>query len=251
MAQATWHSHGRGFRLTHGLFRGFKPPGEETAFLLAFSAIILAVVVLHFRGAIKPRPEASPGVAIEAAALKPVEVPLAGPANTQPVVPPPPVTSPADVPAAQPSILTQPAVYPSVPIGAVDLPTFPALINLTSQTGTSFDPRLVTYGDLAGAGQVALVPLQSGGTAGTLAVAVLGVVKDGPQVLALLSPDTASRSRLGVTLDNGILVTNRGILGDEDPLCCPSQTKRSYYTWDGARLQLQREVTTENVSAKN
>jgi hypothetical protein len=109
----------------------------------------------------------------------------------------------------------------------------------------------VTYGDLGGAGQVALVPLQSGGTAGTVAVAVLGVGKDGPQAFALLTPDSASRTRLGVTLDSGLLVMTQGILGDEDPLCCPSQTKRSYFAWDGTRLQLQREVTTANVSAKN
>jgi hypothetical protein len=252
LAQATWHSHGRGYRLAHGLFRGFKPPSEETAFLLAFGAIILAVVVLHARGAIKPRPEASPGVAIEAAALKPVEVAVAGPVNTQPVIPPPPMTAPLAGPPVAPSTLTLPAqAFPAVPIGAVDLETFPALINLATQTGTSFDPRLVTYGDLDGAGQVALVPLQSGGTAGTLAVAVLGVGKDGPQVLALLAPDTASRSRLGVTLDGGQLVMTQGVLGDEDPLCCPSQTRRTYYTWDGTRLQLQREVTTANPSAKN
>jgi len=253
LAQATWHSHSRGYRLTHGFLRGLKPPSEQTAFMLAFSAVVLAVVVLHFRGAIKPRPEASPGVAIEAAALKPVEVPLAGPANTQPVVPPAPITVPlADAPAVPMTAPAQPAqAFPAVPIGAIDLETFPALINLTTQTGSTFDPRLVTYGDLNGAGQVALVPLQSGGTAGTLAVAVLGVGNDGPQVLALLAPDTASRSRLGVTLDNGLLVMTRGVLGDEDPLCCPSQMKRSYYTWDGSHLQLQREVTTANVSAKN
>lgn len=253
MAQATWHSHGRGYRLTHGFLRGFKLPSEDTAFLLAFSAIMLAVVVLYARGAVKPRPETSPGIAIQAAALKPVEVPVAGPVNNQPVMPPPPVTAPlADQPAVPSTVLTRPAQqFPKVPIGAIDLPTFPALINLTSQTGTSFDPSLVTYGDLDGAGQIALVPLQSGGTASTLAVAVLGTGKDGPQVLALLAPDTASRSRLGVTLDNGQLVMNQGVLGDEDPLCCPSQTKRSYYTWDGARLHLQREVTTTNPSAKN
>jgi hypothetical protein len=248
VAQATWHSHGRGFRFTHGFLRGFKPPSEETAFLLAFSAIILAVIVLHARGAVKPRPEVSPGIAIEAVALTPVEVPLVGPINTQPVMPPPPVAAPlTDAPA-----VPMPAqAFPAVPIGAIDLETFPALTNLTNQTGTTFDSRLVTYGDLAGAGQVALVPLQSGGTAGTLAVAVLGVGKDGPQAFALLTPDTASRNRLGVTLDNGLIVMTQGILGEEDPLCCPSQTKRSYFAWDGSRLQMQRELTTTNVSAKD
>jgi hypothetical protein len=136
-------------------------------------------------------------------------------------------------------------------IRSVDLQTLPALNNLTTQTGAAFDPQRVTYGDLTGAGEVALVPLRSDGTAGMLAVAVVGIGKDGPQVLALLSPDKSTRSQLNVTLEGGLIVMTRGVLGDEDPLCCPSQTRRGYYAWDGARLQLQREVTTQNVSAKN
>ena len=66
-----------------------------------------------------------------------------------------------------------------------------------------FDPSLVTYGELAGAGDVALAPLQSGGTAGTLAIAVVGVNRDGPRVLALLTPEegTAPPERTGETGD--------------------------------------------------
>ena len=253
MAQATWRSHSRGVRLTHGLLRGFRPPSEETAFLIAFSAVVLAVVILHARGAVKPRAEAFPGVADTTIAAPAPALP--GVPLVQPVVPPPPVTLPlaerpaVPPPAPQSTLLTQPAVPMSV--RSVDLKTLPALNNLTTQTGTSFDPQRVTYGQLSGAGEIALVSLQADGTAGTLAVAVVGIGKDGPQVLTLLTPDKTSRSRLNVTLDNGAVVMIQGVLGPEDPLCCPSQTKRSYYAWDGSRLQLQREVTSQNIGAKN
>jgi len=211
---------------------------------MAFSAVILAVVVLQARGAVKPRPEVSSGVSNEAVGMAPAEAPLTVPVATAPVVPPPPVSaSLPDAPAMPPA--------PRMSIRSVDLRTLPALDNLATQTGASFDPQRVTYGDLSGTSEVALVPLKADGTAGTLAVAVVGVGSDGPQVLALLSPDKSSRSQLSVTIDSGLIVMTRGVLGPEDSLCCPSQTKRGYYAWDGTRLQLQRESVTDNVSAKN
>jgi hypothetical protein len=98
---------------------------------------------------------------------------------------------------------------------------------------------------------VALVPLQSGGSAGTLALAIVGSGAGGPRVLTLYTPDAASRAKLRGGLEAGNLVVTTAVLGDEDPLCCPSATKRSYYTWVEGRLQLQREVTTANASAKD
>jgi hypothetical protein len=177
--------------------------------------------------------------------------------DAQPVVPPPPaVTAPPteDVAVPPPPMqVQQPVQAPARPltVRSVDLETLPALNNLATQTGASFDPQRVTYGNLAGAGEVALVALQSDGSAGTLAVAVVGIRNDRPQVLTLLAPDKTPRSRLNVSLDNGEIVMTQGVLGPEDALCCPSETKRSYYEWDGSRLQLQREVTTPNLSAKN
>jgi hypothetical protein len=244
MAHATWHYAKPGFRNT-GLVRGFKPPSEETAILVLIGAIIAAVVILHMRDAVKPRPDASPGIAIEAVALTPVEVPLAGPRIAEPVVPPPPVAmAPEDKQAV-------PALPPPASVRTLDLANMTALRNLAKQTGADLDPSRTSYGDLSGAGDVALVPLQSGGSAGTLGVAVIGGGRDGGQMLTLVMPDATSRARLRVELETGELVVTTAVLGPEDPLCCPSSTRRSYYTWDGAKLQLQRVVTAENVSAKN
>jgi hypothetical protein len=133
----------------------------------------------------------------------------------------------------------------------MDFNTLPAVRNLVAQTGTAVDPRLATYGELTGAGEVALVPLQSGGTSGTSAIAIVGNGREGVQVLTLLTPDAATRNRLHAALENGELVVTTAVLGDEDPLCCPSTTQRSYYTWAAQQLRLQRAQTTANASAKD
>jgi hypothetical protein len=126
-----------------------------------------------------------------------------------------------------------------------------ALRNLVAQTGLSMDRELVTYGVVAGAGDVAIVPLLSSGSGGTMAVAVVGIGRDGPQVLALLTPDSSARGRIRVAVEGGQLVSSIAVLGPEDALCCPSQTKRIYYGWDGTRLRMEREVTSQNApSAK-
>lgn len=231
MAQAIWHSATSRTHTHRSWLRKFKLPSEESAVIIAIAAVVFAVVVLHQRDAVKPRPEAVPGTAIEAASLTPIEVPLAGPRSDAPVVPPPPIIN--------------------LTIRNVDFDAMPAVRNLIAQTGAVLDPRLVTYGDLTGAGEVALVPLQSGGTAGTSAIAVIGNGTGGPRVLTLLTPDAATRNRLRASLEDGNLVVTTAVLGDEDPLCCPSTTKRSFYTWDGSRLLLQREATTANLSAKD
>jgi hypothetical protein len=231
MAQAVWHSS-TSRRHAHGSWlRQFKLPSEESAAIIAIAAVVVAVVILHQRDAVRPRPETGPGVSIETAALTPVEVPLAEPRSDVPVVPPPPA--------------------PQASLRNVDFAALPAGRNLAQQTGAGFDPALVSYGGLTGAGEVALAPLQSGGSAGTIAIAVIGNGRIGPYVLTLLAPDGATRNRIRAGLEHGELVVTTAVLGDEDPLCCPSSTKRSYYTWDGEQLHLQREVTTTNVSAKD
>jgi hypothetical protein len=132
-------------------------------------------------------------------------------------------------------------------IREVDVASLPAVRNLVMQTGLSVDPAIVSYGDVAGLGEVAIVPMQSGGSGGTLAIAVLAMGREGPQALALLTPDSASRGRMRVAIERGQIVASIGLLGPEDPLCCPSQTKRVYYYWNGANLLMDRQITSVNA----
>jgi len=184
-----------------------------------------------------------------------------------PVVPPPPVIEPQSVapfsipalPLEERPAISRAAVEPSQPrasqpasIREVDVASLLAIRNLVTQTGLSIDPARVSYGDVAGLCEVAIVPMQSGGTGGTLAIAVLNMGSEGPQVLALLTPDFAERGRMRVAIEGGQIVASIGLLGPEDPLCCPSQTKRIYYYWNGAHLLMDRQITTINApSAKD
>jgi len=219
-----------------------------------------AVVFLQLQGMTRPRSAESPGIGIAAT-------------GALPAVPPPPAIesrsgAPASIPAlaleerpaipraaaeptqplaTQPTMASQPAQ-----IRDVDVANLLAMRNLVAQTGLSIDPALISYGDVARLGEVAIVPMQSGGTGGTLAVAVLAMGREGPQVLALLTPDSAARGRMRVAVEGGQIVASIGLLGPEDPLCCPSQTKRIYYYWNGASLLMDRQITSVNApSAKN
>ena len=155
--------------------------------------------------------------------------------------------------------IPRPAVQPSQPLAGqpasirdVDVANLLAIRNLMTQTGLSVDPALVSYGEVARLGEVAVAPMQSGGTGGTLAIAVVSMGSEGPQVLALLTPDSAARGRMRVTVEGGQIVASVALLGPEDPLCCPGLTKRIYYYWDGARLLIDRQITSVNApSAKN
>jgi len=190
-------------------------------------------------------PAVPPPPAIESRSVAPATLP-ALPLEERPAIPPTAV-EPAQPLAAQPTTAIQTAS-----IRNVDVANLLAIRNLVAQTGLTIDPALISYGEVARLGEVAIVPMQSGGTGGTLAIAVLAIGREGPQVLALLTPDSAARGRMRVGFEGGQIVASIGLLGPEDPLCCPSQTKRIYYYWNGASLLMDRQITSVNApSAKN
>ena len=166
-------------------------------------------------------------------------------------VPPPIPATQAMSEATRPSQAEPPVPLPAAratSIREADLSTLPALQNLLAPIGGAFDRASVSYATLTGAGEVAIVPIQSGGTAGNLAVAVIGMGGSGAQVFSLLTPDSATRG-LRVTAEEGQLVATTSVPGSEDPLCCPSQLRRTYYVWDGAKLRVERQVTVPNASS--
>jgi len=254
MAQTAWHTSNPSFypRGLHLPRFGFRPPSQEAGLAFAIAVIVGAVVFLQLQGIARPRAAESPGIGIEATGALPAVPP---PALIEPrsvvlsSVPALPLEERPAIPAVESA---QPLASQPTSIRDVDIAGLLAMRNLVTQTGLSIDPALVSYGEVAGLGDIAMVPMQSGGSGGTLAIAVLAMGGEGPQVLALLTPDSATRGRMRVSIEGGQIVASIGLLGPEDPLCCPSQTKRIYYYWNGARLLVDRQITSQNApSAKD
>lgn len=115
----------------------------------------------------------------------------------------------------------------------------------------SVDARAIVYADLTGDGRdEAVVPIGSGGTLGNLAYLVFTLRSGSPAVILSRTLDRSSAGGLGIDVQEARLVETVGEFGPEDPLCCPSQLRKTYFRWDGARLQVEREERTSTPSKK-
>ena len=123
-----------------------------------------------------------------------------------------------------------------------DLTQHPALRDLIA-AGGEVDASRIIYVDLTEDGvDDAIVPISSGGTAGDLAVVVLGYGPNGlEELLRVLPRETRS---IRAKVEEGQLVTTEGIFGPNDALCCPS-ILTTWYGWDGSALVVEREELEE------
>ncbi len=113
--------------------------------------------------------------------------------------------------------------------------------------GGEVDPASIIYVDLTEDGvEDAIVPVSSGGTLGDIAVFVYGYGSGGLGLLLEAFPQQSSSIHAGLD-GQGRLVTEEGVFGPDDPLCCPSEVLRRYYRWDGTALVVDRE---EQVPAR-
>jgi hypothetical protein len=128
-------------------------------------------------------------------------------------------------------------------IRAVDFSQVAALQTLLRQTGGQLEARAVLYSDLTGDGRdEAIVPVTSGGTLGNLAYQVYTFRGGAPAVILTVTRDAGTAGGIGVSVEDGKLVRTAGKYGPDDPRCCPSVLIRTYYRWDGAALQVAREI---------
>ncbi len=138
-------------------------------------------------------------------------------------------------------------------IEQVDFTKLPAIQTLLQQLASgSVDSKGVIYADLTGDKRdEAIVPITSGGTLGNIAYVVLTMKSGKPQVILTRTMDRTTPSGLKMTLDNGTLVETAALYAAEDPLCCPSQLRRTEFQWDGSQMQVAGEARIEQTpSAK-
>ena len=146
-----------------------------------------------------------------------------------------------DEPVATP---TEPGPPPdAVAIRDVDFTAATAVLSsLNRLGGGSVDPREITFADLTGDHrEEAIVPISSGGTLGNIAYLVFTLESGAPELLLTRTLDRSTPSGLVMEIEEGQLVETIGEYGPEDPLCCPSILRRTYFHWDGISLKVERE----------
>jgi hypothetical protein len=189
------------------------------------------------RGGLLPRWKRALGLLLLWAAL------VAAACGTQEAGEPRATPSPAPEATA-----TAEAATPSSDIQGVEFSQVPAVQDLESQTGGSVLPQDIIFADLTGDGvDEAVVPISSGGSGGDIAYAVFRY--QGGDLEELLAVK-AEAGRVTVSVQGGALVDTQPVYGPEDPLCCPSELRHTYYRWDGGKLVVDHETTETVPSAK-
>jgi hypothetical protein len=141
-----------------------------------------------------------------------------------------PSTSPAAT--GGPTTSASPTAAPD--IRQQDFSKQPAMQDFLNSAGGEIDPTAITYGDLTGDGvEEAVVPVSSGGQGGSIAIFVFGYGQGGLTALLRLLPQAKS---IQAQIENGQLVTIEPEFGASDPLCCPSELRKSTYGWNGTDL---------------
>ncbi|MDP6606004.1 MAG: hypothetical protein QF664_07100 [Dehalococcoidia bacterium] len=107
--------------------------------------------------------------------------------------------------------------------------------------GGEVNVNRVVYEDLTGDGrEEAVVVVESGGTAGDLAVAVYRLTPGGAALVMF--------ERLGgrVEVRLGLVVTQEGVYADDDARCCPSRLRERAYGWRDSAFTLISEQVVDN-----
>jgi hypothetical protein len=133
-------------------------------------------------------------------------------------------------------------------ISGVDFSQVPAVESLLADSGGRLLPEQIIFADLTGDGvDEAVVPISSGGTGGDIAYAVFTDRGGHLEELLQVKPEAG---RVAAAVEDGVLVETQPVYAPEDPLCCPSQLRRTYYRWDGADLVVDHQETETVPSAK-
>ncbi len=132
---------------------------------------------------------------------------------------------------------------------AIDFSQDDAIVNTLGQLGGgALLPDDILYADLTGdRREEAVVPISSQGTLGNIAYLVFMMVDGEPMPVLRRTLDRGSTAAgLVVAVSDGTLIETAGEFGPEDPFCCPSFLRRTYFLWDGITLQVEREERLAN-----
>ena len=128
---------------------------------------------------------------------------------------------------------------PAPDIRQEDFSQLPAVSNFLA-AGGRLDTAAVIYADVTGDGvDDAVVPISSGGEGGDIALFVFGYGPDGLSELLRLTPAMPIKA----SVSNGVLQVDEAEYAPGDPMCCPSQLKRTTYRWDGQQLAIDKQET--------
>lgn len=150
-------------------------------------------------------------------------------------------------PTAEPSPGTTEEATATVPPNGVtdirqaDLMTQPGIVDFVSTSGGAIEAARIVYLDLTEDGaEEAVLPISSGGEGGDIAVFVYGY-QDGQltELLRVLPDDNSLRAETA----DGTLTIVQPVFDEGDPLCCPSQLRRTVYQWDGTALSVASDET--------
>jgi hypothetical protein len=159
-----------------------------------------------------------------------------------------PTSSPAPTSSPSPKPEATATVAASSDIEGVDFSEVPAVEDLLAESGGRLLPQEIIFADLTGDGaEEAVVPISSGGTGGNVAYAVFGYRGGDLEEFLVVRPEAG---RVMVSVEGGVLVETQPVYAPEDPLCCPSQLRHTYYRWDGSELVVDHEETETVPSAK-
>jgi hypothetical protein len=138
------------------------------------------------------------------------------------------------------------APSPTVPPGAsgirgYDFSMQADVAAFITENGGEVDTTAIVYADLTGDGaEEAIVPISSGGTLGNLAIFVFSY-DDLYGATVLLQEEPEAGGGILADLQEGQLFVDVAVYGPNDPECCPSLVRRTYYRWDGSALVVDRE----------
>jgi hypothetical protein len=148
-----------------------------------------------------------------------------------------------------PTPTVQSDITPASPseIRTLDLSQNSAVQELIQQSGGEVDPATIIYVDLTGDGlEEAIVPISSGGTAGTLGFVVLSY-QEGK--LASLLTETPTGESMQVEVVNGQLIESMPLYAAGDIQGFPSRIKKFYYAWKDGSLFVARNEVVANPNA--
>jgi hypothetical protein len=194
------------------------------------------------RGGLLCRPEWALGLLLLGAALVVAACGTGQEQETQTTPSPSASLSPSAKPEPTATVVSNPDVH------EVDFSQVPAVKELLEDSGGRLLPQEIIFADLTGDGaEEAVVPISSGGTGGNVAYAVFGYRGGDLKELLVVKPEAG---RVMVAVEDGVLVETQPVYAPEDPLCCPSQLRHTYYRWDGSELVVDHEETEKAPSAK-
>ncbi len=137
-------------------------------------------------------------------------------------------------------------------IRSIDLSQTPEVQSMLKQLGSgTLAPSDTLYVDVTGdKREEAFIPISSGGTQGNLAYLGFTLKGDTPTLILTRTLDRSNAGGLRMLVEDGRLVENSGEYGPSDPNCCPSLLRKTYFRWDGARLQVDKEDKVPNPAGQ-